>query len=178
MAAGLDFEIDTSPAPPATTAPQTATSPGAPAGDMDFDLDLSEMAESPENPPTPAANAPVAKPLDFDGISLDLDTPPDLQDALIEEAGELPTTDFGSSTQDFGQADNSLDGLDDLSDLSDLEAPEGTDGSNPLETKLSLAEEFDAIGDTEGARSLAEEVLAEASGDLAERARAFIARLG
>ena len=35
---------------------------------------------------------------------------------------------------------------------------------NPLETKLSLAEEFRAIGDLEGARSLAEEVLAEASG--------------
>ena len=143
---------------------------------MDFDLDLSEIAEAPtEAPPTPAAKAPVAKPLDFDGISLDLDTPPDLQDAVIEEAGELPTTDFGSSTQDFGKADA---GLDDLDDLSDLEAPAGADGANPLETKLSLAEEFDAIGDTEGARSLAEEVLAEASGDLAARARAFIARLG
>ena len=85
---------------------------------MDFDLDLSEIAEAPtEAPPTPAAKAPVAKPLDFDGISLDLDTPPDLQDAVIEEAGELPTTDFGSSTQDFGKADAGLDDLDDLGQL-------------------------------------------------------------
>ena len=48
---------------------------------------------------------------------------------------------------------------------------------NPLETKLSLAEEFRAIGDLEGARSLAEEVLAEASGALKTKANAFLADL-
>lgn len=183
LAGGLDFDIDSTMTEDLAPEPQTAPPAGAaalsrPAADMDFDLDLSEIAEpTPDIPatPTPPADAPVAKPLDFDGISLDLDTPPDLKDAVIEEAGELPSTDFGSSTQDFGKADGGMDSLD---DLSDLEAPEGNDGANPLETKLSLAEEFDAIGDTEGARSLAEEVLAEATGDLAARARAFIARLG
>ena len=49
---------------------------------------------------------------------------------------------------------------------------------SPLDTKLSLAEEFRAIGDLEGARSLAEEVLAEASGTLKNKARTFIADLG
>ncbi len=48
---------------------------------------------------------------------------------------------------------------------------------NPLETKLSLAEEFRAIGDFEGARSLAEEVLAEASGTLKTKAGTFLADL-
>ena len=48
---------------------------------------------------------------------------------------------------------------------------------NPLETKLSLAEEFRAIGDFEGARSLAEEVLAEASGPLKAKASTFLADL-
>ena len=48
---------------------------------------------------------------------------------------------------------------------------------NPLETKLSLAEEFRAIGDFEGARSLAEEVLAEASGSLKAKAGTFLADL-
>jgi pilus assembly protein FimV len=46
---------------------------------------------------------------------------------------------------------------------------------DPLETKLALAEEFLSIGDTDGARALIDEVLAEASGALkakAERARA------
>lgn len=46
---------------------------------------------------------------------------------------------------------------------------------DPLETKLALAEEFLSIGDSDGARALIDEVLAEASGALkakAERARA------
>ena len=49
---------------------------------------------------------------------------------------------------------------------------------SPLDTKLSLAEEFRAIGDLEGARSLAEEVLAEASGTLKTKAITFLADLG
>ena len=49
------------------------------------------------------------------------------------------------------------------------------DSEDPLETKLALAEEFLSIGDSDGARALIDEVLAEASGALkakAERARA------
>ena len=49
--------------------------------------------------------------------------------------------------------------------------------ADPLETKLSLAEEFQAIGDTEGARSLAEEVRDEATGELKGRAEAFLSSL-
>ena len=55
-----------------------------------------------------------------------------------------------------------------------LAAEAGNDVADPLETKLSLAEEFQAIGDTEGARSLAEEVRDEASGELKARAEAFL----
>ncbi len=74
----------------------------------------------------------------------------------------------------------------DLSDASlDLEAPapdaaadDSLTEENPLDTKLSLAEEFRAIGDLEGARSLAEEVLAEASGTLKTKASTFLADLG
>lgn len=56
--------------------------------------------------------------------------------------------------------------------------PAAGDGQgSPLETKLSLAEEFRAIGDLEGARSLAEEVLAEASGTLKTKASTFLADL-
>jgi pilus assembly protein FimV len=51
-------------------------------------------------------------------------------------------------------------------------------GDNPLATKLALAEEFNAIGDADGARSLAEEVLAEASGDLKSRAQKLLAEIG
>ena len=53
-------------------------------------------------------------------------------------------------------------------------APEPED---PLTTKLSLAEEFNAIGDDEGARALIEEVIAEASGDMKLRAQQALSRL-
>ncbi len=74
----------------------------------------------------------------------------------------------------------------DLSDVNlDLDTPasfeagsEGLTEENPLETKLSLAQEFRAIGDLEGARSLAEEVLAEASGTLKTKASTFLSDLG
>lgn len=45
---------------------------------------------------------------------------------------------------------------------------------SPLETKFSLAEEFRSLGDAEGARSLAQEVVAEAQGPLKAKAQAFI----
>ena len=57
------------------------------------------------------------------------------------------------------------------------EAAEGS-GDNPLATKLALAQEFSAIGDTEGARALCEEVIAEASGSLKTRAQRLLAELG
>jgi pilus assembly protein FimV len=74
----------------------------------------------------------------------------------------------------------------DLNDLNldlDLPAEEATASDdvsgqeNPLETKLSRAEAFRAIGAFEGARSLAEEVLAEASGSLKTKAGTFLADL-
>ncbi len=68
-------------------------------------------------------------------------------------------------------------------DLSD--STEGTSAStaaasaqeDPLATKLSLAEEFSAIGDDDGARALIEEVISEASGDMKLRAQQALSRL-
>ncbi len=57
-------------------------------------------------------------------------------------------------------------------------AEAGAEADSPLATKLALAEEFNAIGDADGARSLAEEVLAEASGDLKSRAQKLLAEIG
>jgi pilus assembly protein FimV len=57
-------------------------------------------------------------------------------------------------------------------------APDVGGADSPLATKLALAEEFNAIGDADGARSLAEEVLAEASGDLKSRAQKLLAEIG
>ena len=49
---------------------------------------------------------------------------------------------------------------------------------DPLATKLALAQEFNAIGDTDGARTLIEEVVAESSGALKTRAQRMLAELG
>jgi pilus assembly protein FimV len=48
---------------------------------------------------------------------------------------------------------------------------------DPLETKLELAQEFLEIGDSDGARSLAQEVALEATGDLKIRAQRMVADL-
>jgi pilus assembly protein FimV len=69
-------------------------------------------------------------------------------------------------------------------DLDEAAAPaiapaleEEPDAGDPLATKLSLAEEFNSIGDEDGARALAEEVLEEATGALRAKAQQFLASL-
>lgn len=76
----------------------------------------------------------------------------------------------------------------DLSSLSlDLDAPSPSlsaaptpteEEDDPLVTKLALADEFKAIGDTDGARALIEEIIAEAEGDMKARAEQALAALG
>ena len=51
-------------------------------------------------------------------------------------------------------------------------APAAFEG--PLETKFALAEEFRALGDNDGARSLANEVVTQAQGALKTKAQAFL----
>ena len=48
---------------------------------------------------------------------------------------------------------------------------------DPLGTKLALAEEFNAIGDTDGARALIEEIIAEASGEMKAKAQKALSQL-
>jgi len=49
--------------------------------------------------------------------------------------------------------------------------------TDPLETKLALAQEFQSIGDSDGARTLVEEVVARATGPLKAKAQRFLAEL-
>jgi len=48
------------------------------------------------------------------------------------------------------------------------------DGSDPLARKLELAEEFNQIGDYEGARDLLQEVIENADGALKAKAQAML----
>ena len=53
----------------------------------------------------------------------------------------------------------------------------GADDGDSLSTKLALAEAFSAIGDVDGARSLAHEVIGESSGTLKAKAQRFLASI-
>lgn len=114
-------------------------------------------APAPVHAPAPAAAAdPGMIEFDLGALSLDLpNTPSTVPAAALTEP-------------DTADAPLSTGGLE--FDMSS--------GDDPLATKLALAEEFNAIGDADGARSLAEEVLAEASGDLKSRAQKLLAEIG
>ena len=156
---------------------------------MDFDLDFpsepgplqtSSFSASPDAlvlPPDTMPSDKVAPTFDLSAETPDFGLEMDLPD----EAPAIPLT--ANPTASDPAADMMSFDLNHLN--LDLETPAEIDtGSNetsgqenPLETKLSLAEEFRAIGDFEGARSLAEEVLAEASGSLKTKAGTFLADL-
>lgn len=73
---------------------------------------------------------------------------------------------------DIGSLSLDLDDLTDAPASSKPVVPE-----NALATKLALAEEFVAIGDVEGARTLIEEVVTEASGDMKIKAQQALSHL-
>lgn len=167
--------------------------------DSNLDLDLNVIEESSRMPlsrdpvryapPVPAAPAMSAmdddmsqpdiyadslwdaasRPMDFD---LDFPSNPMPLRPQPASAGAAPTADMmpfdlGGLNLDLGKQGAEADSI----------GGDTLSGENPLETKLSLAEEFRAIGDMEGARSLAEEVLAEARGALKTKASTFLADL-
>lgn len=189
-------------APVSGFAPQTALDP--PAGleglDLDLDLDfLDSVPATPETSATPQVSDPLAASLTvpaaldlpntvdetpFDGLDFDLDL----------STGATPLS--GAAATPTPAAAETPEALAfDLSALSlDLEDPQPADGpaptpgedtaeaaeadpideGDPLATKLSLAEEFSSIGDEDGARALAEEVLEEATGALRAKAQKFL----
>lgn len=151
-------ELQAAQAPAIAPLPMRAAAPEAAAEDqgLTFDLDAAPAATA----ETPVAAAPVVGAandkmieFDLDSLSLDLDS------------SAAPATVEGSPAT----------ASDDVLSTQGLEEDASTD---PLATKFALAQEFNAIGDPDGARSLAEEVLAEASGELKNRARKFLAEIG
>ena len=119
----------------------------------------------------PAAAAPLAKAdmLEFDLGGLSLDLPGSTADA----AAPAPAP----AAKPAAVASPSLSLDKPPAATLDL-GGDAADADSPLATKLALAEEFNAIGDADGARSLAEEVVAEASGDLKSRAQRLLAEIG
>ncbi|MBX3609084.1 MAG: fimbrial protein FimV [Hydrogenophaga sp.] len=174
---GLD-DLDSTEALTASASPVDAQ----PSGAMDFDLDLPD--ESPAGNVERAETAPVTlevpsldhvtpEAVAAPSFDLDLGNPPAVQAPATADAA-------ASGMMDFNLGDLNLDlegGAGKTAEVTAAPTPAELTEENPLETKLSLAEEFRAIGDFEGARSLAEEVLAEASGPLKTKASTFLSDL-
>lgn len=157
----------TSTQPVRQAAPVAAAAPAAASGvDLDLDLDFS-LDEAPARAAVPSAAtqpAPIA-------------SAPD--NSLAFEAPSLPASPAPAAAAPPA-ADNMMNF--DMGGLSlDLGTPSeqpGGGSDDPLSTKLALADEFKAIGDTDGARALIEEIIAEASGDMKSRAQKALAALG
>jgi pilus assembly protein FimV len=187
----LDLSAVAASAP--SMAADTPAPPAAEAADLDFDLDLTTALDAAQAPAPAAAPTPADEGLDFDwdlppadgtaraddpaAAAADAPSlPPELAELSLDLPGDgSPATAEGAPAP--AEAGETAEGDVPIDDLSSLEVAEGLAEADPLETKLSLAREFEAIGDIDGARTLAEEVVAEATGELQERARAFLAQL-
>lgn len=153
---------------------------------MDFDLDFPSEPASLSQQLEAKAAAPMEPTFDDAEMlpDLSLDEPPVLRPVFDEPQVGLPVAEAEAPAPadmlSFDLNDINLDLEDRNGGANPATVPSelsGLTAENPLETKLSLAEEFRAIGDLEGARSLAEEVLAEATGSLKSKASAFLADL-
>ena len=192
----LDFSLDDSApaAKPATSpAPQrAAVEPSAPIAaepllNMDFGNATQPVAIQ---PPDAQFEAPSLTLPDDNSLNFDTTSPAALPktSAAAPAAPAAPAADSGMIEFDLGALSLDLPsatpsdsvaptlGGDSLS-TGGLEL-DTNDGEDPLATKLALAQEFNAIGDADGARSLAQEVIAEASGDLKSKAQKFLAEIG
>ena len=131
------------------------------------------------NEPVAAVNLPaVARPLD-NSLSFDLDPLPlPIADKVSTApvATAVPAQDNGML--EFDMSTLSLDLNPPITQSSTLTKTTTVATSvlteGPLETKFALAEEFRALGDSDGARSLANEVVAQADGALKSKAQAFL----
>ncbi|MEK9802705.1 MAG: FimV/HubP family polar landmark protein, partial [Curvibacter sp.] len=139
----------------------------APAAGVDLDLDLDfSLDEAPARAAVPSAATqpvPIASGAD---------------NSLAFEAPSLPTRSAPAASAPAADNMMSFD-MGGLSlDLGTTSEQPGAGDDDPLATKLALADEFKAIGDTDGARALIEEIIAEASGDMKARAQKALSALG
>lgn len=179
----LDFSLGDEPAAPAAVAapaplpeptlamPAFASAPAETRADNSMDFSTATMAippmsfEAAAEPPAPPPPPPLP-----DLNALSFTTEPEVTTA----AGPMESP-AGMLEFDLGALSLDLDSQTTESQKITTEAGELSGASeDPLETKFALAEEFRAIGDVDGARSLAEEVLANSSGSLKGKAQAFL----
>lgn len=153
-------KLDRDERPAAAVAAVAAATSAAIPLDIDLDLDTPPKAEPPAAA-APAATATVAPP-----PKTEAKDPPAPEPYVASKSGMI----------DFDMAALSVD-PDSRSGAEPKTEQLEDDDEDPLATKLALAQEFHAIGDTEGARTLVKEVIDEAEGSLRMRAERFLAEL-
>ena len=168
----------------------------APAVDVDVDLDLDFPLggmQDGHTSPAPIAALVTAEPdrapvldkldMDFSDISskpIALTYPVPISKAADAGRASEAQANGGAAAPaavlpDSGMLEFDLDSLSlDLNGPNSRSPAHDPAEEDPLHTKFLLAEEFRSLGDPDGARSLAEEVLAEAQGPLKVKAQAFL----
>ena len=157
--------------PEPTVAMQAKDEPAFTALDLNFDDDQTVAQDAPATP----------QPLD-NSLSFNLDPLPVVSKTTTTTAkAEVPIAEPGNGMLEFDMGSLSLDLDAPVTENPTLGkaavAATTATAQDPLETKLSLAEEFQALDDLDGARSLANEVVAQADGALKSRAQAFLKAL-
>lgn len=178
----LDFSLDDArgvdaPATPSPSvhafAPEPAVAALPELKTTDLDLDFSHAMTAPPAVSSAASALPPEEEhsfdIDFPSNSLDFTTEPLAAPVAVKPSqaakpddNEMLEFDLDSLSLDFGPS------VEPATENLALAA------DTPLETKFLLAEEFHTLGDAEGARALAEEVLAQAKGPLKVKAQAFL----
>ena len=159
-----------SPTPDTIMMPQPAGNSGA----VDLDLGLDQ---APAAPVSRAAALAATEPVDLDLGGLNF-TPPPAEPATrpVPMPAASPATDSRSGMVEFDMG--SLSAPDSRAIEADpMQTKQPAMDEDPIGTKLALAQEFHAIGDDDGARSLIKEVIAEAKGSMKARAERFLAEL-
>lgn len=168
--------------------PLSAKSPAS----IDLDLDFNFASSFPEPVPAKKVEPPKTPLVDFPNFSLEpvktavAPVMPVVSAPVVAAAAAI-TAAAATAPQAAAVAGNMPKPLElDLGHLSlDLNssapkasAETATDSHGPLATKLALAQEFRSIGDITGAKMLAHEVLALASGNLKTKAETLLAEIG
>ena len=177
------------PAPSAAPAPApipTPTPAAVPTAPPTLELAMPVEVDLPPREPETVVSAPEGVALDFTPMALpaSAQSPLDAEDS----APALPREARAPLALDLQGLALELDtlGAAPATAPEDATTPEPTPPTRPqtappsdrLATKLALAQEFQAIGDLEGTRTLLQEVAAEAQGELQARAQRLLAELG
>ena len=172
----LPIPVAVAPVKPAAPLPHPFMPSVAP---LNFDLDFPEpvVPATPKTPATPSYTPPTP---DFDDFDTVRDTfEPLASPPVIHAQPVRPPSLEGNRPDAFGPIEFDMNALAKLPVRTlETQTPQtdstDDDGDHPHAIKLSLARELQSIGDTEGARSLVEEVASEGSGELQAKARQLL----